>query len=371
MTSHEVDPGLLAAARLFLPGLAGAEPLAGRSTLLRAEHPDGVAVIRRLPGGMTPERAAAEAGLLAALAGTVPAPRPVAAPDGAAVVTVDGVRYSARGWLPGEPAARNAVAYPGPEDWLDLPAILPEGAFAAALAALGRLHVATAAGEALALPPLAPAPLEGLAEAVRAAWSAARDRLRPVIHQTPAAQRWLAASERAMPAAAAALAAAGPGALAPSCVVQLNAWPGHFLFGDGTLSGMLGWDRAAWGSPLLDVAQAAVRLRGWNAATAEETIAAYGVERVLGPDERRALPALAALDLVAITGGLLAAAFAPSPQAPAPPMALRVAIPRMIESLENATAALSAATSPRGSGRPSGAQRRRKAVQGPRTRSRR
>lgn len=369
MTENHPLADLMSAAHVFLPGLTGAHPLAKRDSLLRVEHPGGTAVVQRLPEGMTPERAALSPAVLAALDGVVPAPAPLAAPDGAVIVTIGDGRFVARTFLPGEPVAKSAVAYPDPDRWLDLPAILPDAGFAQALAALARVHEATAG--ARGLPTLPAAPLDGLAGAVRHAWMSARDRLRPVTHMTPHAQRWIAAGERALPAAAASLAVAGLETLAPSALVHQNVWPGHFLLDGDVLTGILGWDRVAYGTPLLDIAQAAVRLRGWSAATAEETVAAYGAVRTLGPEERRALPALAAFDLVAITGNLLVAAYAPPPGTPAPPSALKFAASRMVESLENVAGALAALESPRSSGKASGAQRRRKAVQGPRTRSRR
>jgi Ser/Thr protein kinase RdoA (MazF antagonist) len=368
--SH-LDADLLAAARRFLPDLTGARDLARRDHLLRVEYPGGVAVVRRLPEGMTPERAALTPAVLAALSADqiAPIPAPILALDGAAIMTVGDRRYDARSWLPGDPVARSAVAYPDPVVWLDLPAILPDAAFAGSLAALARVHEATVG--ARGLPNLPAAPLEGLAGAVRTSWMAARDRLRPVAHLHPPVQRWVAAGERALPAAAASLAAAGLETLAPSAAVHQNIWPSHLLLEGDDLSGLIGWDHVAYGSPLLDIAQAAVRLRGWSAATVEETVAAYGAVRTLGPEERRALPALAAFDLVAITGNLLVAAYAPHPNAPAPPSALKLAATRMVESLENAAGALAMLESPRSSGRPTGAQRRRKPLQGKQTRSRR
>ncbi|MGI9254267.1 MAG: phosphotransferase [Thermomicrobiales bacterium] len=369
MTDREPDADLLAAALAFLPDMTGTRKLAGRSSLVRVEHPGGMAVVRRLPDRMTPERAAIGPAVMRALAGVAPVPAPLALPDGKLTLTLREHRYEARTWLPGETIARNAVAYPDPEVWVNLPGILPDASFGETLAALARIHGATEG--ARGLPMLPAAPLDGLAGAVRGAWMDARARLRPVIHLHPAAQRWVAASERALPAAEATLAAAGLETLAPSAAVHQNLWPGHVALDGDRLAGLLGWDQVAYGTPLLDVAQAAVRLRGWSAATVEETVAGYGAERVLGPEERRALPALAAFDLVAIAGRLLVAAYAPWENAPAPPTALKQAAARMVEGLENATNSMAAMESPRTTGRLAGAQRRRRPMQGPGTRSRR
>jgi Ser/Thr protein kinase RdoA (MazF antagonist) len=371
MTAIVPDADLLAAASAFLPELTGTRRLAGRNHLLRVEHPGGFAVVRRLPERMTPERAALGQAVIRAVAdaGAATVPVAIAAPDGAATIVIGTGRYEARTWLPGAPLSRTAVAWPDPDVWLDLPGILPDAAFEQTLAALARIHTATEG--ARGLPTLPDAPLEGLSSAVRTAWLDARSRLRPTIHTIPAAQRWVAASERALPAAEQALAASGLPSLAPSAVVHQDLWPGHLLLDGDALTGILGWDHVAYGSPLLDVAQAAVRLRGWSAATVEETLAGYGAFRMLTPGERRALPALAAFDLVAVTGKLLVAAYVPPPGSPAPPSALKQAAARMVESVENAANALAALDGPRSTVRPGGPPRRRKPVRGHQGRARR
>lgn len=368
------DAGLLAAARAFVPDGGDPEPVAGRDHLLRVRSADGAWVIRRLPADAPPERIAAVHALLGWIAaeGVLAAPVPRALPDGATLLTLEGARYEARSWLPGRAPTRAAVAYPEPDRWLNLPAPLPEEAFAQVVAAIARLHAASAAASPRALPRLPAAPLSGLPAAVRASWQDALRRLRPIAPRTPPAQRWIATAERAVPAAEAALEAAPPPPAGLSVVAHLDLWPGHVLLGDeDALVGVLGWDRAAFGSPLLDLAQAAVRLRGWSASSAEETIAAQGSVRPLAAEERRILPALAALDAVAVAGRLLVAAYAPPPDAPAPPTALRQAAGRAIESLENAALAMVAMDAKARGGAPrSGSARRRKVASGPRSRRR-
>jgi Ser/Thr protein kinase RdoA (MazF antagonist) len=363
---------LLAAAHAFLPDVADPLPVAGRGHLLRVRAEGGEWTVRRLPVDVLPERIAATHALLRWLsdADVVVAPVLRQLPDGATVLARDGARYEVRSWLPGKTPARAAVAYPHPDRWLEMPGALSEEAFAAIVGALARLHAASAAAPARELPRLPAAPLAGLPTAVQAAWQDALRRLRPVAPRTPVAQRWIVAAERAVPAAEAALAAA-PLAASP-VVAHLDLWPGHVVLDDdGGFAGLLGWDRAALGSPLLDLAQAAVRLRGWSASTAEETISAQGTVRPLAADERRALPALATLDAVAVAGGLLVAAYAPPPGSPAAPSALRQAAGRAVEGLENALAAMGVveAKSQRSNSR-SGSARRRKVAAGPRSRRR-
>jgi aminoglycoside phosphotransferase (APT) family kinase protein len=104
------------------------------------------------------------------------------------------------------------------------------------------------------------------------------------------------------------------------------------LFESERLSGLLGWERSAVGSPLLDIAQAVLRLQGWNDEAVEMALASYGEVRSLSPDERRLLPAVAALDAVASTGRLLEQTYS-SAASGRPPTAVRAAIDLMLKSL--------------------------------------
>ena len=367
LTEPQSDDSLMAAARAFLPEATAFRAVAGRAHLLRAEGPDRQVVVRRIPAAITPERLAATHGLLLALHGHGErgVPMPIALPDGSRVLLVDGMRYDARTFLPGRVIAKSAVNHPGPEAWVDLPVTLPDPAFADAVTALARLHAATEG--ARGLPTMPAAPLVALPGAVQTAYGEARRVLRPVAPATPSVQRWLAASERALPAAEAALAAMSDEVLAPSVVAHLGVWPGHFVLDDAErVTGVLGWDHAAYSSPLLDLAQAANRLRGWSSATAEEIIAIYTETRGLSPAVRRALPAVATFDLIGTSGALLMAAYAPHPDAPAPPSALKQEASRLVDMLESASVAIAAMDAKSKPAAPSGAARRKRA-QGPKS----
>jgi len=95
---------------------------------------------------------------------------------------------------------------------------------------------------------------------------------------------------------------------------------------------LLGWARVAAGSPLLDIAQATLRLQGWSDEAVEVALGAYAEARPLSPEERRLLPAVAALDAVATTGRLLEQTYAVEETA-RPPTALRAAIDMMLRSM--------------------------------------
>ena len=93
-------------------------------------------------------------------------------------------------------------------------------------------------------------------------------------------------------------------------VLHLGFWPAHVLLEGDSLTGLLGWERVAAGSPLLDIAQATLRLQGWSDEAVEVALGAYAETRPLSPEERRLLPAVAALDAVATTGRLLEQTYA-------------------------------------------------------------
>ncbi|HEU0115625.1 MAG TPA: hypothetical protein VFQ80_13155, partial [Thermomicrobiales bacterium] len=74
------------------------------------------------------------------------------------------------------------------------------------------------------------------------------------------------------------------------------------------------------------------------AASVEAALAVYGEQAPLSGADRRLLPAVAALDLVAASGSLLVAAYGSG--AVAPPSALRVGIRSLLASLDVAAGAL-------------------------------
>lgn len=352
-----VPTDLVAAARAFFPDLVAVEVIAGRDHLARVVTAEGAWRVRRWPVGSARARLAFVHRLLdrAGEAGVVvPA---VAALGGAAggerALASGGRLYDAQGWVPGR-ALGPSLPGSGPDgDPVHLPALLDEERFVAVAAAMARVHAATSD---LPLAPETPVvPLAGVVGAVERAWSAQRARLRPIAPRTPLVQRWLAAGERALPAALAALARTMPEPEAGGAVVlHLGLWPAHVIAADeaagegGGALGWIGWEGAAAGSPLLDLAQIATRCRGWSAVNAELALAAYAAVRPLAPEERRLLPAVAALDLVAAAGHLLDTAFGPGRDAEAPtPTVLRAGAEALVASLETAAAVAAQGDGPR------------------------
>jgi len=248
------------------------------------------------------------------------------------VLQSSGHLYDALLWQPGAPVPRAESGWPDPEVAIDLPAVLPPAAFAQVVTAMSQMHEATL--NMTALPDAPSAPLEMLVGAVQQAHARHRQNLRFRARREPAIQRWLATSERLIAAAEPLMVAASQEEALPQTVLHLGLWPGHVLFESGELAGLLGWERSAVGSPLLDIAQGILRLRGWNDEAVEMAVASYGETRSLSPDERRLLPVVAALDAVASTGRLLEQTYSRA-DAGRPPTAVRAAIDLMLNSMSS------------------------------------
>ena len=154
------------------------------------------------------------------------------------------------------------------------------------------------------------APLSMLPGAVRQAHERHLAALRARARREPAIQRWLATGERLMAAAEPIVLGTPEDLGLPASVLHLGLWPAHVLLDGDSLTGLLGWERVAAGSPLLDIAQATLRLQGWSDEAVEVALGAYAEARSLSPEERRLLPAVAALDAVATTGRLLEQTYA-------------------------------------------------------------
>ncbi|MFN8590729.1 MAG: aminoglycoside phosphotransferase family protein [Thermomicrobiales bacterium] len=260
---------------------------------------------------------------------TVPAV--LSLPDSNETVLRIGTRlFDAQDWLPGQPPPRAETFWPEANDRIDLPAALPVPLFAQVIAAIAIVHGSTTT---LAAQPGVPAaPIAALPDIVRQAQARQLASLRARAPREPAIQRWLATGERLLAAAEPVIVDATATGALPVAAVHLDLWPSHVLRSEDSITGLLGWERAVAGSPLLDLSQAIVRLRGWSEEAVEAAIGAYSERVALPPAERRVLPAIAALDAVATTGQLLVQAY-PAGVAERPPSLLRAAIDMMLRSL--------------------------------------
>lgn len=333
-TLRAVSDDLLQATRAFFPDLTATEAIAGHPSVVKVATATGIGRVHRWPDGIPTADVAFAKEVMATArdAGITAVPRLVAVPEaaGAPALRIGSRLYDAQMWLPGTPPPRAEAAWPGPEDRIDIPVVLSEVAFAEVIAASARLHAATTAIAARAgIPTAALAMLPG---AVRQAHGRHLAALRARARREPAIQRWLATAERLMAAAEPIVLAMTEEPALPPSVLHLGLWPTHVLLDGDALTGLLGWDRVAAGSPLLDLAQATLRLHGWSDDAVEAALATYADVRALSPEERRLLPAVAALDAVATTGRLLEQTYAVEETA-RPPTALRAAIDMMLQSM--------------------------------------
>jgi Ser/Thr protein kinase RdoA (MazF antagonist) len=329
-----VDDELLQAARAFFPDLTAVETVAGHPRIARVTTPAGLRRVHRWPPTATAGEigfsrevmaTARDAGL-----GLVPALVDVPGAMDEPALRLGARLYTAQEWLPGQPPARSQVDWPTPDDHIDIPAVLAPAQFAQIITAVARLHTATAS---LAERQDAPAaPFSMLPGAVRQAHERHLQILRTRARSEPAIQRWLATGERLMASAEPIVLQAAPDTQLPAAVLHLGLWPAHVLLAGEPVVGLLGWETVSVGSPLLDLAQATLRLQGWSDEAVETAVGAYGMVRPLTPDERRLLPAVAALDAVATTGRMLEQTYAVTETA-RPPTALRAGIDTMLRSL--------------------------------------
>lgn len=343
----DLDPGLVAAAGAFFPDAAGIAAIPFHPNLARVETPTGAMRVHRWPAQTPESDAAFSHAAIAAMhqAGLTTVPVIAALPGTAETIfRHNGWLYDAQNWLPGAPPARAEIEWPDAGQRIELPVTLPASIFGEIIAVIAQLHDATAG---LIDTPGAPAaPLGMLPGAVEQAQRRHLLTLRPRATREPAIQRWLAVGERLLATAGPAVLRAAADTAPSSTAVHLGLWPSHLLIDGGQLSGVLGWERAAVGTPLLDLAQAVLRLHGWTDDIVETAIGVYSDLRPLSPIERRLLPAVAALDAVATTGRLLEQTFAGG-RADRPPTPIRAAIDSMLRSMSILDRTLSAPDKPR------------------------
>lgn len=332
--SEPIANDLREAAQAFFPELSEIAPVSGHPDLARVTAPSGGWRVRRWPEGV-PESDASfshEVMRLARGAGLEIVPTLATLPDtpAAAWQRLYGRLFDAQRWITGAVPANAEFAWPQPDQCIDAPVVLPAELFSSVIRSVAHLHGATTALAATSGIP--DAPLQLLPGAVRQAQARQLGSLRAKARHEPSVQRWLATGERLIAAAEPLLLAATEQHETPRSVLHLGLWPAHVLIDDGQVSGLLGWERVAAGSPLLDLAQAILRLQGWTEEAVELALGDYGEIRELSPEDRRLLPAVAALDAVATTGRLLEQTYA-NVESARPPTPLRGAIDRLLRSM--------------------------------------
>jgi len=303
---------------------------------------DATARIRAWQAPATIERIAA----LRALHGVVPdnatwLPRPVGTAD--QVVMIAGQMFDACSAVSGLPLNRHGEFNVPGHGIVNIP--LHETAdhgdmLVEAARALAQLHEATR--EHAALSGVATSTAVELHKGAAARWQDARKRLGAQAESLIEVRRWLRCGNRVIPVATEHIGESTDVAGAQSVLIHGNIWPAYLRVDDpsrpSSLLGVTGWDHAAAGSPVLDLAQLSVRVTGWSEATTESVLGAYSDHASLPPAARRLVPVVAAIDLLDQLGRLLEIAYLDDDIAndPAQPF-IRGGIKVLLRSLERLT----------------------------------
>jgi len=259
---------------------------------------------------------------------------------------LDGRLYSAASWLPGRPIARYGGSRTPEDLTIDIP--LPPSAPAEdvildAVRVIGRFHIASRPIAARTSTPSRS--FNSLMAAHRISWERHRRVIGHHAGSFPEIRRWLRCGNRILPVVGERLEATAKAAQDRSVICHGHLWPVHMLVDapgpSRSLTGVVGWNHLAAGSPVRDLAQLAVHSSGWSATVAENILGAYSEVAPLAPEERRLLPVAAALALVGEVARLLMLAFIDDAmiEHPAQPV-LRSGLKTMLTSLENLTEVL-------------------------------
>ena len=308
-----VDAAIHEAAAAFVPDGTQFARVGGRPHLITVKTAEGTVRVREWPEETTRERVQFISDVRRALASAnvATASRSIETAAGELIIERSGRFYEAQEWRD----SRHGVRRPEPLDLRDramhAPSPLPDDALPQVTAALAEWHLATTPLATSAAPA---ASMSSIVAAVRRQWNDDHALVRRQALQQAVLQRWIRACEQAISAAEHALSDVNFLIDSPSVVAHLNVWPAHLLFERGRsgnrLTTLLDPASAAVSSPLIDIAQAITHGSGWTTAAAEAGLAAYSDVRRLAPEERRLLPAVAAVDLVAESGRLFRIAYA-------------------------------------------------------------
>ena len=308
-----VEAAIQKASAAFVSDGSDLAVVGGRPHLIKIKTDGGFARVREWPPEVSRQRAMFVASVRKTLADAkvATAPSPLLTESGSLFVERDGRLYEAQEWREGRTAVRKAEPLDIHDRAVHAPANLPDGGLGQVAAALAEWHLATASLVTSGAPS---ASLRTLLKTVAHQWNDDHALVRREAFQHTVLQRWIRACEQTLPAVEHALGAVNFLADASSVVAHLNVWPAHLIFERGKerdrLSTVLDPSAVAVSSPVVDIAQAITHGSGWTTAAAEIGLAAYSEVRRLTPDERRLLPAIAAIDLVAESGRLFRIAYA-------------------------------------------------------------
>src|SRR5215217_3176330 len=300
-----VDPAVVIAAAKLLPGTPPLTPVGDRPFLVRTTVDGRELRLRRWPDGTVPERVRFVNRLQAALAEGEPNICAVPYRDGRtgeSSLQVGGAMVDVQEWLPGHPSAERSIIQLPNEHTLHRPVELTDARLDGLVSLVAALHDRSRPFTREHSSPIAPIPQ--VLRAISQNWGLARLNLRPSAQRFPPIQRWLRLGEQVLPAAERAILEANLGDK-PPVVAHLSLWPAHVLVDRATVAGLLDFSATVVTTPLLDVAQIVTRFTGWTTEHAEFVLGRYTDARPLTPDERRVLPAFAAMDVVIEAARLL------------------------------------------------------------------
>lgn len=300
------------------PGNHSARDFPADRPLVHVTGPAGEIVLRQWPEGTDPRRIEFIASALDAAGnateGIVQTIDPVPGDPEARFITVKDRLYTRSPYKEGFPLGRYG-GFKAPDGRnIDIP--LPESAKAHSLIAdiarlIAQSHEATLE---IAQEKKVPArTVDTFLADVRKTWFAQRKVLGDRAAEQRDIRRWLRCGNRIIPTASD-LVRNEPFILSERAVVNHgDLWPVNVLVKgrdeSREITGIIGWSQATAGSPVLDIAALTVHMQGWSAALTEAVIDAYASTRRLRPEERRLIPAIAALDLVAHVADLLTLAY--------------------------------------------------------------
>lgn len=256
------------------------------------------------------------------------------------------IALRAGGDNPGAPLGRYGefTAPDGHTVFLPLPNSAAAGALVARLAGtLARIHTAS---EPFARDPALPGiTLAAHMDHVRQRWF----RLRRTIGEAASAERdirrWLRCGNRLIPTASDLLRNEEALLLERSVLTHGQLWPSNvFTIGHEDareITALLGWEHATAGSPVQDLAALTVHMHGWSAALTEAIVESYTRERTLLPQQRRLIPAVAALELIDQSSDLLMLVYLDDRMLRHPAHAVaRSGLKTLLSSMESLTAVL-------------------------------